>query len=80
MRRTMILAGVLLCLVSSAAHAMWAAMRLESVVTQSDLIVVATLSDTRSHREAGMDVVEGPLVVERVIWGEVAPGDTLLLR
>jgi hypothetical protein len=61
-------------------RAMWAAVPLEELVQESDLIVVGTLRDVSEHTADGRDYGEGRIVVREVIWGRVSPGDSLLLK
>ncbi|MET0649385.1 MAG: hypothetical protein ABW208_22475 [Pyrinomonadaceae bacterium] len=64
----------------AAASAKWGYVPLEELVQESDLIIVGTLRDVREHTADETDYGEGQIVVREVIWGEVAPGDSLLLK
>jgi len=63
-----------------ASSAMWAYIRLEELVQDSDLIVVGTLADIREYSDGGTDFGQGLIVVDRVIWGDAQPGDSLHLK
>jgi hypothetical protein len=62
------------------AHASELALSHRDLVTDSDVIVVATLRDTRSEMKYGLKVEDGILHVERVLCGNVKIGDALPLR
>jgi hypothetical protein len=70
---------LLLCLPAPAA-AKWGYVTLETLVQQSDLIVVGTLRGVSEHTDGETDYGQGHVVVREVIWGRVAPGDGLLLK
>ena len=52
----------------------------EELMPESDLIVVGTLRGVTEYTADGVDYGEGRIDVSEVIWGGVAPGDSLLLR
>lgn len=62
------------------AHAIEVAWSHRDLIIDSDVIVVATLTNTRGEMKYGWYVEEGDLQIERVIWGDMKPGDTLRLR
>jgi hypothetical protein len=70
---------LLLCL-PAAAHASWAHVPLETLVQGSDIVVVGTLVDVSEHTAGQADYGQGHIVVREVIWGQVRPGDALLLK
>jgi hypothetical protein len=70
---------LLLCL-QATAHAKWDLVPLETLVQDSDLIVVGTLQDVSEHTSGGTDYGQGHILVREVIWGQVRPGDALLLK
>ncbi|HEX5130969.1 MAG TPA: hypothetical protein VFX92_00630, partial [Candidatus Krumholzibacteria bacterium] len=50
---------------------------LQDKVAASDVIVVGTMTNIRSAREFGFDKSSATIVVDSVLWGAVAPGDSL---
>lgn len=78
MRRALLL--LLLIGLPASARAMWAYVDVETLVQESDLIVVGTLQDVSEHTADGRDYGQGRIQVREVIWGRVSPGDSLLLK
>jgi len=78
MRRVLLL--LLLLGLPAAARASWAHVPLETLVQESDIVVVGTLRDVTEHTAGGTDYGQGQLVVREVVWGQVSPGDALLLK
>lgn len=78
MRR--VLALLMLICLPAAAQAMWAAVPLDELVQESDLIVVGTLHDVKEHSDGTTDFGEGRIDVREVVWGDVSPGDSLTLK
>jgi hypothetical protein len=62
------------------AKAMWRSLTTEDVAQQSDLIVIASLSNVREWTDNYVDYGEGRLAIRDVVWGDVEPGDTLTIR
>ncbi len=67
-------------IVPGLSHAISVAMSLPDAVTRSDVIVIATLGRTTSETRGAYVWEAGRLVVDRVLCGSAAPGDTLLLQ
>jgi len=70
----------LLLLHSVPAHAIEALYSHRDLITDSEVIVIATLKDLRSYMKGGLLVEEGYLHVERVVCGDVKVGDAPRLR
>lgn len=64
----------------AAARAEWAMVPVETLVQESDIIVVGTLRDVSEYTADWVDYGQGHIVVREVIWGRVSPGDSLLLK
>lgn len=69
----------LLCLPATAL-ASWAHVPVETLVQESDVIVVGTLRDVSEYTADETDYGRGRIEVREVIWGRVSPGDSLQLR
>lgn len=71
---------LLLLALPASARASWAHTSVEELVRETDLIVVGTLRDVSEHTADEVDYGRGRIEVREVIWGNVSPGDSLLLK
>ena len=78
MRRALLI--LLLLGAPAAARAEQVEYPIETLVQMSDIIVVGTLRDVKEHTADDVDYGRGRIVVREVIWGDVSPGDALLLK
>jgi hypothetical protein len=62
------------------AVAMWGVVPLETLLRESDVIVVAKLTDVRKTKEQNVDYGSGTLTVTEVLRGKPKAGDQLRLE
>src|SRR5262245_24858239 len=65
---------------TGSSFAMWAAVPVDELIQDSDLIIVGTLSGVSEYTSDDVDYGEGTILVEDVIWGDVSLGESLALR
>ncbi len=81
LKRTLVQAALFTAALGPApAHAIEMAYSHRGLVTDSEVIVIATLRGTSGYMKNGCFIDEGILDVDRVVCGSVAPGDSLLVR
>ena len=79
MNRTFAVIAVSAALLSTAL-ARWADIPLPTLVQDSDLIVIATLSDVATSDDGELHRGSGTLVITQVLRGAAAPGERLRLE
>jgi hypothetical protein len=74
-----ILSMMLVFLLPVVAVSDWIVISLESGVNTSDIIVVGTLRDVSEETRDGIDYGTGEIIVDEVLWGNIEPGQKLVL-